>query len=65
MGQHVGRSIAAILDTFVAGGDRVDRRQGSADITGQLNAWRSLELDNIAFGVRDIDGRTLPLCAVA
>ena len=65
MGQYIGRSIAAILNTFVPGGNRVDRRQGSPDVTGQLDTWRSLELDNIAFGVRDIDGRTLPLCAVA
>ena len=65
MGQCIGRSIAAIPNQFVPSGDRVDRRQGSADVTGQLNTWRSLEFDNIAFGVRDIDGRTLPLCAVA
>ena len=65
MGQCIGRSIAAILNILVPGGDRVDRRQGSPDVTGQLSTWGSLELDDIAFGVRDIDGRTLPLCTVA
>jgi len=31
---------------------------------GQAN-WRPLELDNIVFGVRYVDGRSIPLCAIA
>ena len=30
-----------------------------------LANWRPLELDNIAFGVRYVDGRSFPLCTIA